>query len=98
KHASLVEFRNHEFVKLSGGLQLFIDERLIIADADSRGTYTINPRIKCIADEFDGILGAFSQVHDVEPQAIEAPGPARQTPARPETFVAFERTVHVSQQ
>src|SRR5712671_6485462 len=98
EHAALVKLRDHEFVKLAGGLQFFADQRFVIFNADLGGNQPVDARIVRVADEFYSVFRPLRQIHDVEAEAIQAASAAGQAPAGEKTFAAFQRAVYVRKQ
>src|SRR6266851_9719864 len=90
EHTALVELSDHEFVELTGGLELFVDQRFVIVHANFCRAKPIDARVVGVADEFDGIFGAFGQIHDIEAKAVDAAGAPRQAPAGEKTFLTLE--------
>src|SRR5258708_163228 len=98
KHAALVELRAHDPVEFARRLQLLVDQRLVVVDADLGGDDSVDARVVCVADEFYSVFGAFGQIHDVKAKAVHAAGAAGQSPAREKTFVALKRAVDVGEE
>src|SRR6267142_3623049 len=95
KHAALVELRDHELVQFAGRLQFLADQRLVIVHADLGGNQPVDARIVCVADEFYSVFRPLRQIHNVEAEAIQAAGTAREAPAGKKTFAACQRAVYV---
>src|SRR5258708_18005910 len=95
KHAALFELGDHAPVESARRLQLLVDQRLVVVDADLGGDDSVDARVVCVADEFYSVFGAFGQIHDVKAKAVHAAGAAGQSPAREKTFVALKRAVDV---
>src|SRR5258708_38269189 len=93
KQAALVELRDQHPVQFARRLQLLVDQRLVVVDADIGGDDSVDARVVCVADEFYSVFGAFGQIHDVKAKAVHAAGAAGQSPAREKTFVALKRAV-----
>src|SRR5258708_29144879 len=86
KHAALVELRDHEPVEFARRLQLLVDQRLVVVDADLGGDVSVDARVVCVADEFYSVFGAFGQFHDATPRAAHAAGAAGPSPTREKTL------------
>src|SRR5882762_3819385 len=98
EHAALIELRYHDLLEFAGRLQFFADQRFVIFDADLGGNQPVDARIVRVADEFYSVFRPLRQIHNVEAEAIQAAGAARQAPAGKKTFAAFQRAIDVRKQ
>ena len=82
--AGLVELIDHEVVELLSGAQLLLYQVLVVRYADFRCRQLVEAGGKHVAEELDGVVGAFGQFTDVEQHGVQLGGGPRRPPACPE--------------
>src|SRR6266567_213905 len=81
KPTALVELLNHVLVERVGGPKLLRDEVLVVRHSHLRCGKAIQSRGKHIAQKFDGVVGVFGQLGDLQQHRMQTVGGAGQTPA-----------------
>ena len=97
KRTRFVELIDHHIVEFADSAQLFIHQIAIFGDAHPGGCQAVEARVINIADEFDGVIDAFGELHHVEANGIEAPRIAGTLQRENKTFLLSSSASYTSE-
>ena len=72
---------HHEAIELFGRPELFIHQVLVIRYANFTGCETVEACGEHVTQEFDGVIHALGQLHNVEQDGMQTGCRSRQAPA-----------------
>src|ERR1700758_4855561 len=88
KGAALVELVDHEAVEIFGGLQLLFDEVFVVRHSDLLRAQLVEPGREHVAEELDGVVGAFGEFVHIEQDGVQLGRGLRRPPAPPPSGAA----------
>jgi hypothetical protein len=87
---SLVKFIHHESIQLARGSEFLLDKIAIVGDSYSSGSHFVGARVKHVAQEFNGVIGALCQFSDIQTYGVEAFGLAGHFPVAKNTAAMLQ--------